>query len=202
MLVPAIILFTYLFFVIHVSQREKEKRKKQLVSYKHLIFFFIFKATKYFYHQESANDIESVQSETSRKLELHKKSSTASIPSISLASFPSTSGLSSSHTLSSYKGQPNTSKNLPKNSLPKSQTVAKMDLKLLKVQTDPTGGFKKPKPFVKAPSQSHIQVKKFSSQLACIEHEKKKLKKSRSFDKNNFLLETNNKCKTKSFVKN
>jgi hypothetical protein len=94
------------------------------------------------------NELElSVQSEN-RKPELHKKIST-----VSSASLPSTS---------------NSVRNFPTHSISKSSSLAKM--------VDPSGRSKKLRPFVKAPSQSHIQVNNISTQIA-IEHERKKLKK-------------------------
>lgn len=141
------------------------------------------------------NDLElSVQSE-SMKQELHKKFSTVSNPSISSASIPSTSGLSMT-----------TTRNIAR--MPKSSSLAKIDSKATKVLIDPRGvpmvmGVKKvPPPFKKAQSQSHIQLKTNQSSHITIEHETKKLKKSRSFDKNNYLVEPrhmtdNKKVKTK-----
>lgn len=149
-----------------------------------------------FYCQESSADLElSVQSEL-KKMEVQKKISTVSSPSISSASIPSTSGLSM-----------NSSRNLAKHPVPKASSLVKIDPKAVKVLIDPKGnpaiGAKKvPPPFKKAQSQSHIQVKSNQSAHISIEHETKKLKKSRSFDKNNYLVEQrhmidNKKLKTK-----
>lgn len=132
-----------------------------------------------------------------KKMELHKKISTVSNPSISSASIPSTSGLSMG-----------SSRNIAtKHSMPKSSSLVKIDPKTAKVLIDPKGnpaiGVKKvPPPFKKAQSQSHIQVKSNQSAHISIEHETKKLKKSRSFDKNNYLVDPrhmidNKKIKTK-----
>lgn len=80
-----------------------------------------------------------------------------------------------------------------------------MDLKEAKVIIDPNGNTsstkKAPPPFKKAQSHSHIQVKSNQSAHISIEHETKKLKKSRSFDKNNLVeprhMIDNKKVKTK-----
>lgn len=131
-----------------------------------------------------------------KKQELIKKISTVSSPSLSSASIASTSGLSM-----------NSTRNIAKHSMPKSTHLIKIDPKTSKVLVDPKGniamGVKKvPPPFKKAQSQSHIQVKSNQSTHIVIEHETKKLKKSRSFDKNNYLVEPrhmidNKKIKTK-----
>lgn len=111
----------------------------------------------------------------SNKLEIHKKISTASTPSLSSIDYqskiqmsPSTSGLSMS------------SRNNLKQVMPNVPSCSK-------ISTNPKAIAKKmPPPFKKAQSQSHIQVKSTSNQSNAhitVEHEKKKLKKSRSFDK-------------------
>lgn len=116
----------------------------------------------------------------SNKMEIHKKISTASSPSLSssqmeyqskLTMSPSTSGLSMN------------SRNNLKQVMPKVSSCSK-------ISTDPKAITKKmPPPFKKAQSQSHIQVKSNQSAHITVEHEKKKLKKSRSFDKNNCLVD-------------
>ncbi|CRK96620.1 CLUMA_CG009880, isoform A [Clunio marinus] len=174
-LVPALILFTYTFFVIHISNRDK-KRRKQLAS---------------------AVDLElSIQSE-SKKFDNPKMISNISNPSISSSSIPSTSGLSM-----------NSSRNVAKQSVPSS--LAKIDSKHPRISIDPKGNLgavskQFPPPFKKTHSQSQIQVKSNQTANAFIEHETKKLKKSRSFDKNNFVNEIrhvtdNKKNKTKRSV--
>ena len=70
--------------------------------------------------------------------------------------------------------------------------LVKLELKGHPIKTDPKGHpARKPRPFVKAPSQSHIQIK--NSANMTVEHERKKLKKSRSFDKHSSIFEENRK---------
>lgn len=107
--------------------------------------------------------------------------SSQSIISATSASIPSTSGVPV--------------RNPTKTPLTNSASFAKIDpktaklladMKASKIIIDPNGQPKKvPPPFKKAQSQSHMQVKSNQSTAhVSIEHEKKKLKKSRSFDKN------------------
>lgn len=124
----------------------------------------------------------------SNKLEIHKKISTASTPSLSSIQYhpskllmsPSTSGLSMG------------SRNNLKQVMPTASSCSK-------ISTDPKAGRKLPPPFKKAQSQSHIQVKSTSNRSAhiTVEHEKKKLKKSRSFDKNNYLVDSRHTIESK-----
>jgi hypothetical protein len=139
----------------------------------------------------------SVQSDFMTK---NKKISTVSNPSLS--SIPSTSGMSL-----------NSARIIPRPAMPKSSSSARIEghHKSVKVLIDPkglptgvSGGHRKvPPPFKKAQSQSHIQVKtNQSTAQVFIENETKKLKKSRSFDKNNYLgeprhMKDNKKIKTK-----
>lgn len=136
----------------------------------------------------------SVQSELVMK---HKKISTVSNPSIS--SIPSTSGVSM-----------NSLRTIPRPAMSKSSSSARIEghHKSSKVLIDPKGlpsvsGRKVPPPFKKAQSQSHIQVKSnHATAQVFVENETKKLKKSRSFDKNNYLgeprhMKDNKKSKTK-----
>lgn len=141
------------------------------------------------FSKENEADIELSLQTDPKKLELQKKISTVSSPSIvsaSSASIQSTSGVSL------------TSARNAKVPMLKSPSLTKIDPKTAKliiemrnskVLIDPkanTSQSKKvPPPFKKAQSQSHMQVKSNQSNAnVSIEHEKKKLKKSRSFDKN------------------
>ena len=96
---------------------------------------------------------------------------------ISSSSIPSTSGASFTST-----------RNTSKTSMPKSISQVRIDPKTSKVffETKPVSSVevkKVPPPFKKAQSQSHISTQNYQSAKVSVEHEKKKLKKSRSFDK-------------------
>ena len=89
--------------------------------------------------------------------------------------------------------------------IPNVSPLARLDGKIVKTSLEPkTGAKQMPAPFKKAQSQSHIQVRINHSPQVFIEHEKKKLKKSRSFDKNNYSVDarhTTDSKKSKQSIK-
>lgn len=130
------------------------------------------------------DDLELSEQTDPIKLEVKMKTSALSSKSASLASIPSTSGASTRSAM--------------KHPMIKSASFAKMDpktakllidMKTSKILADQKGNLgqskKVPPPFKKAQSQSHLHVKSIQATThVSIEHEKRKLKKSRSFDKN------------------
>ncbi|KAG5682265.1 hypothetical protein PVAND_011629 [Polypedilum vanderplanki] len=155
-LVPALILFAYTFFVIHISNRDK-KRRKQL----------------------EAEELKRLNEES--KSDVTKKSSVFSSPSASTASFPSTSSkqailVQQSSQIKLPKSNLKTLDEINKSAkLKNSSNVNKMNA---------SSGVKKKNSFKKIPSHSNIQVKSNQS-ATCMIVENEKLKRSRSFDKRN-----------------
>jgi hypothetical protein len=191
-LVPALILFTYTFFVIHVSNRDKKRRKKMVGEFpyfqKGMSDFKVYT----FFSQE-ANELQRIAEEVKAEAEAKK---TPPLPIIT--AIPSTSGRPIPGLI------PSTSQNLSKGlkSNLKQPIEAGKIPKAPNNKSNASAGAKKKAPLKKIPSQSHIQVKSNPSTHIVIENEIKKLKKSRSFDKNNHLesrhlVVDNKKLKTK-----
>jgi hypothetical protein len=123
-----------------------------------------------FLPQEMASDVELSSKSDSTRVDVKKKISNVSTPSISSISVPSTSG---KHPLSASKFKSDQIKLNKIASEPKMHTMHAMGVK------------KVPPPFKKTHSQSQIQVRPNQSPQFTIENEMKMLKKSKSFDRNN-----------------
>ena len=165
--------------MIHVSNKEKKKRK-QLVSAKKFSF-----SQKYFQinflllplplrQESSVNNIVELSEPTKtsndqpQSQQRSKKISSASLSSLA------TSTASTSGAVRQVKG------------VTRSDSMQAA----LRAPIEPTMGIKKKPSFKKTPSQSHIQVKSSHASQIAFENEKGKLKKSRSFDRHSRDLES------------
>lgn len=159
---PALILFTYTFFVIHISNREKRRRRNLVKanickkSLKHEFKIFNFS------YQEATSDAEEKRDSEKNILEVSNQSK---------VSLPSTSGdFDATHKIAPQADTRTSNKTIDNNEL----LISKAK--------------KFPRAFEKNRSLSQMQILNSQSPQILVEHEKK-LKKSRSFDKNNYLVE-------------